>query len=331
MTKRFCPKCGASITEGVFCEDCVVNELHYEAPIIQISEFSRTIHKGRWRPFDDLKEVIKKRVQEALGKKIPIELDPFSFEPKARNKIILKAHAIIDGKKTTLPVRLSYMQCDFGQKEKTAYYEGILQLRNTSDSVFEFIERELKKVASKGAFITQSVETKTGVDLYITNKSHMRLLAQKIHAKFGGTLKLNPQLFSHNHQTSKDIYRLNILMELPSFHVGDVVFFTPVAARRKEDEKKAVLINRLGKIMHGKDLFTGKGIAFEFKFAKDLEVAEQIKTTIAANTPDFLVLDPETFQAVPIVNHEVLKEDFLPDDEVYVAKSKHGLIVVKKA
>ncbi len=331
MTNRFCPKCGATISEGIFCKNCVVKELQYGPPLVQVSEFNRTIHKGRWIPFNNLDEVIIKRVQEALGKKIPVTLEPFEFEIRPKNKATIHAKIMFNGQEVTLPVRLSYMQCDFGQKEKTEYYEGILQLRNSSDAVFNFIDKELKKVAIKGVFITKTVETKSGVDLYMTNKSYLRLLAQKIHAKFGGKITLNAQLFSHNHQTSKDIFRLNVLMELPSFQPGDVIVFFPISARRKDEEKKIVLVKGLGKIIQGIDLITGKSIAFEFKFAKGMEVVKQDKTRVVAVTPEVLILHPETFQAVPIVNQELFKNALMPDDEIYVAQSEHGLVVVKKA
>ncbi|MCF7798676.1 hypothetical protein K9M74_02125 [Candidatus Woesearchaeota archaeon] len=329
MTKRFCPKCGVAIESGVFCSDCVVKKLNYKTPLVQVSEFNREYYKSRWIPFNDLEEVIIKRVQEAVGKKITLTLEPFSFEPKSKNKTTLHALAEINGQQVRLPVKLSYMQCDFGQKEKTQYYEGILQLRNSSKTVFSFIEQELKKIAHKGVFITKSVETKTGVDLYLTNKSYIRLLAQKIHAKFGGNLKLNPQLFSHNHQTSKNIYRLNVIVELPSYQVGDVIFFIPVGARRKE-EQKIVLIKRLGKISQGVDLLTGKSMAFEYKFAKDIKVATLQETQVAATIPELLVLDPETFQAVRMSNNIFSKDNLKPDDKVMVAQSNQGLILVKK-
>ncbi len=328
--KRFCPKCGATITKGVFCENCAVKELKYKQVVVQISEFQRTFHKGRWIMFKDVNDVIVSRVQEELGKKIPVTIEPFSFEPRPKNKIIVNAHISFEGQDVTLPVTLSYMQCDFGQKEKTQYYEGILQIRNSSDNLLVFVQQELKKVAKKGIFITKMQKTKDGVDLYITNKSYIRLLAQKIHAKFGGDIKINPQLFSHNHLTSKDIFRLNVLVKLPSFQVGDIISYIPLGVRKKEEEK-IVLVKRLGKIMQATDLFSGKNITFEFKFAKNIKNIKKFSTQIIATTPSLLVLDPETFQATLVSNQAAQKISFEPDEKVIVVKSKQGLLLVKKA
>ena len=239
MSKRFCPKCGATITEGVFCENCMIKEFKYEPPLVQVSEFQRTFHKGSWHQFGDLDSLIKKRVCEALGRSdINLEIESYEFIPKTKEKITINTYADIDGQKMTLPVRISYRQCDYGQKEKTNYFEGILQLRNPPDNIKTYIENELKKVSHKGVFVTKISETNKGVDLYMTSKNGMRILAQKLVNHFGGSINLNPQLFSRNSQTSKDIYRLNILVEFLPFSKGSVISFKEV----KHNLEKIVLI-----------------------------------------------------------------------------------------
>jgi len=330
MRNRFCPKCGANITSGVFCENCIVKELHYTPPLVQVSEFNRALTKGRWVPFEDIEDVLTKNVQEALGKKLPVSFEEFSFEPRPKNKITVFAKVIIDNQEVRLPVKLSYRQCDFGQKEKTEYFEGILQLRNPSDTVISFIEQELKKVAIKGVFITKMVDVKDGVDIYLTNKSYLRLIAQKIHAKFGGIIKLNPQLFSHNHLTSKDIFRLNVYVQLPDFGPGDVISFIPLGARKKIQEKKIVLVKKLGKIITGTDMQTGKKVAFEGKYTKDLTTCKVQTTKVLTTEPNVTVLHPETFQAIELQNKDVLESALHVDDTVDIILTKQGAFFIRK-
>lgn len=293
MVNAFCPQCGKSQATSELCSDCSgkKTELIYETPLIQVSEFDREFYKGSWHRFYDIEEVIVKRVQEALGQEVPIEIPSFEFIPRPKEKIKFEVTALIDGEEVFLPVKLSYMQCDFGQKQKTTYFEGAMQLRDPPEKVFEFIDKEMIELAPKGVFITKTVEQKNGVDLYYTNKTQMQLLAQKIGAKFGAQVSMHPQLFTRNHLTSKDVYRLNVLVTFPQFTVGDVVSF--------EYPRKGnllVLIKSMGKITQAYDLEHDKVIGFEIKNGQDFVMHPIKETTISSVHPTIGVLHPETFQ-----------------------------------
>lgn len=330
MRKRFCPKCGETITQGTFCDNCIENKIDYETILIQVSEFNRVIEEGRWRIFEDLDDIIKKRINKALGERnLDVEIEPYEFIPQPKEKILIYVNVIKDGVDLRLPVKISYMQCDFGQKEKTGYFEGILQLRNPSDEVHEFIKNDLKKVAKKGVFISKTVPAKNGVDLYFTKKGHMRLLAHKLNNSFGGIIKINSQLFSHNHETSRDIYRVNIYVELPDFNRGDVISFIATGARNQDKNRQYALVTSLGKLMQARNLFTGKSMAFELKYTKDLEKETIQKTKIVAINSDLQVLNPETYQTESISNKNILNKEYSLEDEVNVVFSDKGVVIVE--
>ena len=327
MSKRFCPKCGADITSGIFCQDCAEEKLDYKTPLIQVSEYSRTFHKGSWHAFKNLDEIIIKRVQEALGKKIPVVIEPYEFTAQPKEKTTINVKVTIDEDELILPVTISYRQCDYGQKEKTQYFEGILQLRRPSDEAGQFIEQEMKKIAKKGAFISKAVDVKNGVDLYFTDKNKMQLLAQKLHAKFGGRISSNPQLFSHNRLSSKHIYRVNVLVELPEFNINDVICFNSSTTKTKDIQY--VLIKKLGKLIQGINILTGKPVAFETRFTKDISIIPKKETKIVATHPELQILHPETFQAEVVVNRKELKNSYSIDDEVSIVETKKGLSIVE--
>lgn len=327
MAKRFCPKCGATITEGIFCDDCAVKEFKYEPPLIQVSEFQRTFHKGSWHHFGELDHLIKKRVCEALGRDIDIEIEPYEFIPKSKEKITITVHVDIDGQKMSLPVKISYRQCDYGQKERTQYFEGILQLRNPPDEIRGHIQRELKKVAHKGVFVTKVEETDNGVDLYMTSKNGLRILAQKLANQFGGSVNLNPQLFSRNHLTSKDIYRLNVLLEFPPFTKGDVISFSEV----KNDVQRLVLVKSMGKIIHSIDLESGKNLSFELKFTKDLVVQKVLESKVLAIIPDLMLMHPTTYQGIIPTNSALIKDKCNLDDKISVVITEKGFFALPRA
>jgi nonsense-mediated mRNA decay protein 3 len=322
--KRFCPKCGKTIESGVLCSDCQTTELKYEAPLIQVSEFNRYIEKGRWVQFTDIETLIVKKVRESLSRKdVDITIDPFEFIPQPKTKVQITARTTIDGVEIELPVRLSYRQCDFGQKQKTEYYEGILQLRRPSEEVFAYIERELKKIGKKGVFITKTVETKDGVDLYFTKKEAMKILAYKLPNQFGGQISVNPQLFTHNHQTSKDVYRLNILVEFPKFTINSVVSYT------KNKNSYLARIMKMGKIIQGKNLLTGKLVSFELKFIDEIEVYDVKESRVVQTMPELLVMDPETYQSEMPTNTDILKGVYEEDNEVLTVRTNQGFFVIE--
>ena len=327
--KRFCPKCGVSISQGIFCQDCVVKNIDYETPLVQVSEFGRVLENGRWRFFDNLDDIIIKFVKKALGRDdIVVEVEGFEFIARAKEKTTVFVQARIDDKQLRLPVRLSYHQCDFGQKEKTGYFEGILQLRYPHDEVLKFIRQHMQKVTHRGVFISKTVDQKNGVDLYFTKKTFMKLLADKLGNRFGARVDNNPTLFSHNHQTSKDIYRLNILVEFPEFCVGDCVMFIPVHAR-SVGGPVVVKILSLGRLMTAKDLMSGKRISFELKYTKDLVRLEQYISQVSSLIPYLAVIHPETYQEDEIVNEKVLKLDYDIEDEVIIVKTPYGLMLME--
>lgn len=325
--KRFCPKCGNPITEGVLCSDCITTELHYEPPLVQVSEFSRSFEKGRWIKFDDLETLIIRRVKEALDKDVQVELEPFEFIPQPKTKMKITAHAVIDGQSVALPVKLSYRQCDFGQKEKTNYYEGILQIQHPHDDVFEYIEQELKKVADKGIFITKTAKTKKGIDLYFTNKNYLRIISNKLVAKFGGTVHLNPQLFTRDHLASKDVYRLNALVTLPDFRKGDVISYQVDKVRSNNEPVEIVVVTGMGKLIKGKNLRTGKLVAFDIRHIKELKVLPPLSTSISSTVPDLSVIDPETYQEERVANTEILENHMNVQDKVTIVKTPYGVYI----
>jgi NMD protein affecting ribosome stability and mRNA decay len=324
--RRFCPKCGKTITEDIFCIDCTPNKFNFTPPSIQVSEFNRTWHKGVWHQFGDLETLIISRVKEELKMDVPIVVEPFEFEFKKKEKIELICKANINGKEVELPVKVSYRQCDMGEKAKSKYFEGILQLRGNNSSAFEFIEHELSKVSGKGIFISKTEDVINGVDLYLTNKNYIKLMAQKLHDKFGALISINSQLFSKNHLTSKDIYRINALVTFLQFEQGDVIFFNYEPAKRTKPKEYFVLVKKMGKLITGQDLETSKPVSFESKYLKEAKKIDIIKTKIISVEPKIQILNPKTYQSEEIANSIIKSLEI--DDEIFVVLTKVGNFIV---
>ena len=149
----------------------------------------------------------------------------------------------------------------------------------------------------------------------------MSILAQKIGAKFGAQVSMHPQLFSRNHQTSKDIYRLNVLVVVPKFMAGDIISFD-----YPKKGRLTVQLKSMGKISHGVNLQSHKNVGFELKNCENIEIHPKIPTSVSSIHPSIGVLDPETYQEEYPIAPEHLTLQI--GQEVLVAKTPQGLYIV---
>ncbi|MBI2548897.1 hypothetical protein HYW21_06115 [Candidatus Woesearchaeota archaeon] len=189
------------------------------------------------------------------------------------------------------------------------YFEGILQLRHATPDAIVFARQ--KVMQHPQVHITKEKVVRGGVDLYLTSKTFLKTLAVAIQKQFGGTLSMSPTLYSRDRQTSKDIYRLTVLLKLPLFQVGDVL-----AA-----EEKVIRITHLGKLIHGVDLQSNKNVSLDY--AAEVVLLTKHPTPITKVKPRLEALDPETYQSEPLRNPVEKK----PGEKVTVVKW-HGLWLV---
>jgi len=181
-------------------------------------------------------------------------------------------------------------------KKGTQYFEGILQLRNPNQEVVDFIHKEMAKQEERGIYINKIVELKNGLDLYLTSQRYLQVLAKKIHANFGGLKKTSSQLFTKDKQTSKDLYRVNVFMEIPKFSKGNVL---------KIDDR-VVEVHGFGDKASGLDLKTEKKVLFGY--GQNVEILKKHKTTISKKYPKLEVIHPLTFQSVTVQNPKRYKK-----------------------
>lgn len=138
-------------------------------------------------------------------------------------------------------------------KNNPQYFEGILQLRNPTNELVRYIEKQVKE--KKNVFIVEKEYVVNGIDIYISSNKFIKSLGRKLQKQFGGELKISSRLYSRDRQTSKDLYRLNVLFRLPKYKKGEIV---TVKGER-------IKILSLGKKVLGKDLVTGKKVRIRYE------------------------------------------------------------------
>ncbi len=138
----------------------------------------------------------------------------------------------------------------------TEYYEAILQLRNISPEIIEFVEEEIPRVHLS---VCRVVELKSGVDYYLSDNVLTRILGKKLQTKYGGEVLITATL--HTKKKDKDMYRLTVLFRQAPFTKGDTVV--------KGGEQYRVLA--MGKEMILQHIKTGKKVHARYREMKGIK------------------------------------------------------------
>ena len=101
------------------------------------------------------------------------------------------------------------------------YYEGVLQLRNPTDEVIEYIHYRVTH--DKKGKITQEKKVKGGTDFYFDSQHYLQALGKKLNKKFAGEFKVSPTLKTVSKVTSKRVYRVTVLFKVYPFQPGDII------------------------------------------------------------------------------------------------------------
>lgn len=134
------------------------------------------------------------------------------------------------------------------EKPKHAkYYEGVLQLRNPTEEVLDFVESKISKTK---VFVAKVVKHKTGVDLHLSSQRFLRALGKKLQEKFGGVLKTTRKLHTVSKATGKKLYRVTVLFRTLPFKKNDRVTY----------HGSEWIVLRAGAQAHLKNVKTGKKI-----------------------------------------------------------------------
>jgi len=102
-----------------------------------------------------------------------------------------------------------------------SYFEGVLQLRDTTDEVLDWVYKEIERAGRTQ--IAMSKEVRGGVDLYLSSQHYMQSLGRQLQQRFGGILKITGRLYTKDKMTSRDVYRMTVLFKQLPCKTGDVI------------------------------------------------------------------------------------------------------------
>lgn len=328
----FCPVCGSKEVVDVFCLEHLKEQKplveHFKPLHVDVCVITGGVRiKGRWRDTDDteasLRELVPEHIVPAnyaeikhvrVGEMKPAMKEGLKQEGEVVVSIIGRASPKADAyeEEYVFPYTLMHTRSPRGKRAGSQYFEGTLQVRNEDE---ESRKALLDLLHDYKATVAKRVRVKSGSDYYLSSKGAVRKAAKALQHRFGGIIKESRELFSRNKQTSKDIYRVTSLIELPDFKEGDVV-----------KGETPLLVEERGKRIRFRNLRTGKTEYHEYAHQPKLIVVE---TSVAEAHPRLTVIHPETFQPVRVENQRAAPHE--PGEHVDVALDEGRVYLMERS
>ncbi|VUT27518.1 MAG: NMD3 family protein [Candidatus Syntrophoarchaeum sp. GoM_oil] len=335
---KLCLRCGKETDELIdnVCKDCFIRTFKAveELPGLEIRvcpNCGAYYRKGKWVESDLKKgitdEVARNIKVSDLLEKREIKVDCEVGEPPGG---VVPAVLRVEGEifnqsikeEHDFNIKIKRESCVRCSRIAGGYYEAIVQIRAEGrkaskeelDSCLVIIA---ERVEGHASFVTKLLDVKNGVDVYVASKSAAQDGAREIIKRFGGETRVSPKLIGR--RGGKDLYRLTILVRLPRFVRGDIVYF----------RKRVVLLTSVSKHTEGiyleDGMKAGKMDHPDLKFLMNLSDAKEA-VLLVVYEKDVEVLDPETFRAVTIKKPLFLTEG--AGEEVRVVKIDDRVFLV---
>ncbi len=331
-----CPKCGKPATCGTFCKECIkiVHPLIIGTKPVKIvlcAKCDRIKIHSDWKIMD-VEHAISKALAPImqLSPDAHIESVEFTtpeFEKKPGIKKNVMVLAVVTGHhedaknnyEEECDVRLDYevTLCTGCSRKGSAYFEGILQIRNQTPELRADIFDYLEKHEHKGLRLAKEVPVGTnGNDYYLSDQRAIGHFAKHLHGKYGGELRIAAQHFSYDHTTSKNLYRVNAYLEVPEFAKGDAI---------RVDEKYFFVVGIRGTIK-GENLLTHEEEQITYRKGEPVRLA--ITQTKVVSLDPLQVLHPKSYEVVGARKSKHADEELELDSEVTIAYDSHEIFII---
>ena len=178
----------------------------------------------------------------------------------------------------------------------------------------------INRMRAKGdrlAFITETIRSKEGLDLYIGSVGSGRHICKTIIEELGGTFTESPSLFGQ--KDGREIYRITFSMRLPRFTPGDIISI----------RNKKIMVKHMEKKLTGTDLADGSRFIAtedEISLAKHVgNIRDAVSAVLVSEEEhELMILDPFTFRTVNVKKPLVFS--ITGDKEILVIRHRRHII-----
>jgi NMD protein affecting ribosome stability and mRNA decay len=279
---------------------------------------NKCLEKNLWKPYTSLEELISKKIRQEIPKAKLFFKDirmPGVPKEKKESEVIAK----VKDKEHVVKVIIKLVKCEFCSKEGTDYYEAILQVRSLNSEILEkgveLLKRRVENLRNKGVFINKVERVADGFDLYLTNKRVAQALGKELWETYGGVFKASPHLFTRNKQSSKNMYRLNVMARLADFKTSDIIL----------NDDKVFRVEKTGAKIKLFDLEKNCFVTLDYP-SMHYHVLKVHSTYVSRTQPYLEVINPFDFQSSLVRNKPEQKFELGQEVKVVVHK---GIYVVE--
>ncbi len=345
MTFTICPKCGndTSVLLSGVCRECFFQNfaLAQLPQVIQAricASCGARFTRGRWTDEDNIGTIVLKTIEDNLSiheaaEDVEVCINPRQLTPHMY-KVEVEVVAAIQGERVTSDlsseIRIIRESCEMCSRMSGGYFEGILQIRATEripteneiETCLRIVDMTIDRMRAKGdrlAFITDTIRSKEGLDLYIGSVNSGRHICKAIIEELGGTFSESPSLFGQ--KDGKEVYRITFSMRLPRFTPGDII----TIGNRK------IVVKHMEKKLTGTDLTdSSRFIATE----DDIALAKHVghvrdavnSVLVSEEVHELMILDPFTFRTVNIKKPAGFS--LMEDEEIPVIRIEDALFLL---
>jgi nonsense-mediated mRNA decay protein 3 len=344
------PHGGHADPDAVLCDDCYFEDFELvDAPDrieVRVCSQCGALHRGkRWVDVGarDYTDIAVEETAERLSVHVDAEEVDWGVEPEQVDQNTIRMHCLFTGRiretplseEVTVPVYISRETCDRCGRIAGDYYAAIVQVRGTdrnptpeeNDRAKEIAEEyiaEREATGDRNAFITETKETKDGLNMKISTNQMGQGIAHRIVRELGGSVSDAPTLVTEDGD-GNEVYRVTFVARLPPYTPGDVIDL--------DDGDGPVVVTSAHGNLKGKRVETGERYEADFEegIAPDARKlgtrADAERTTVVAIEDEraVQVLDPETFESKTVPRPDYMNPDA---DEVPVLKHREGLHVL---
>jgi nonsense-mediated mRNA decay protein 3 len=340
-----CPRCGRECYKlfDTVCRDCFFEtfkliELPHVLHIRICSACGAHFHRSRWENVGNTEDVVLKAVENALYIHNeagdvdvclePKEITPYIYMVRAEVDAVVREEPVHADAETE--VRIQRTACDMCSRESGRYFEAIIQVRAAGRFPTEeekkrcmaIVREAMESMRKKGdrlAFISEVLDQKEGIDLYMGSMNASRQVCRLITSELGGSFSESPTLVGM--KDGKNLYRITFSVRLPEFRPRDVIRL----------KGKIIQIKSSGKKVNGISLEDGSRFIStpeELKGAEKIGNIGNAVLTVLVSIEDnaILVLDPETYETVAIKKPMPFNAE--AGSEISVLKTPYGIFAL---
>ncbi|WAI01149.1 60S ribosomal export protein NMD3 [Methanogenium organophilum] len=248
IQENFCPKCGGKTANEGLCNKCKVESIEWLIcePRVEcvICPTCGSMKRGSiWTDVTyDRQQLIEELAFAAVS--VHNDLEDPELAISTRDPTPNRTHCIIyvRGQLYGLPVQKTCElkiiwkkeNCDRCSRLSGGYYESTIQVRATDrkpdayerervEKIAYDIEESVQEAGERLSFITRVDNTRDGVDIVVSSHNIGDTISRQIVTEMGGKITRHPKLVGE--RDGRKLYRITILLRLPQFRKGDVVFF----------------------------------------------------------------------------------------------------------